>query len=159
MTLVAQWTNNPLNPLATRRQSGYWAPSSNGALACSPMPRRLSLSARAEHILGENGVTRFREFAAYRDGWDFGHGKALTAHSALAFEQFLAEYAEFGPRRPSLFLSRDGQLTLAWEDPAGKRVEVDFGPRELTLFLARDDSERVFAFPAELADLIAAIPR
>lgn len=159
MTLVAQWTRNPFNPLAARRRAEYWAPSNNGALACSPVPRTLALSANAERILGANGVARFKEFAAYRDGWDFGNGKALAAHSVAALEHFLAEFEDFGHRRPSLFFAREGQLTLAWEDPAGERVEVDFGPRELTLFLARDDSERTFAFPAELACLIAAIPR
>jgi hypothetical protein len=74
-------------------------------------------------------------------------------------ERFLSEFDDFQGRRPSLFLSSDGQLVLAWEDSRGERVEIDFGANELTLFVAKDDSEATFAFPAGLPDLISAIPR
>lgn len=84
-----------------------------------------ALSPYARAILGDHASARFDEFSQYRDGWDFGRGRRLSAGSVAALELFLAAYPSF-PTRPSLFLTQDGNLELAWEDDAGNRTDVEF---------------------------------
>jgi hypothetical protein len=91
------------------------------------------LSTRARSILGENAAARFAEFRHYRDGWDVGRGRRLSTGSVAALEMFLAVHPDF-PTRPSLFLTRAGNLELAWENRSGRRVEVEFLPDRFQYF-------------------------
>ncbi len=95
---------------------------------------RAGLSARARSILGENAAARYAEFRQYRDGWDLGRGRRLLRGSASALERFLAAGPDF-PTRPSLFMTQAGSLELAWEDRAGRRVEVEFLPDRFQYFV------------------------
>jgi hypothetical protein len=85
------------------------------------------LSHRARALLGENASARFEAFSQYREGWDFGRGRPLAAGSVAALELFLDAYSSF-PTRPSLFMTAQGNLELAWENHAGQHVEVEFWP-------------------------------
>lgn len=138
------WERNAYNPDYTvRRREG-------------------SLTARAQQVLGEDGVARFHEFRSYGDGWDFGGGgSALRPQSVAAMERFLAIFDGFGESEPSLFLSRDGHLILAWEDATDERVEVDFGEdNNATLYrIVYGDDGRTFDLTREMAELIQAIPQ
>lgn len=113
------------------------------------------LNARARAVLGENAAARLTEFRLYRDGWDFGRGKRLSAGSVRALESFLLAGPRF-PTRPSLFMTQDGMLELAWEDAAGRRVEVEYLPGRYLYFLDGPDGGEEGAFDARrLPALIA----
>lgn len=121
----------------------------------------VGLSARAQRVLGSNGVARFLEFRSYEDGWDFGGGGlALTPQSVAGMERFLASFFGFGVGEPSLFLSQDGHLILAWEDATDERIEVEFGDNnDATVFLpSYGDDGRTFNLGEEMAELLEAIP-
>lgn len=85
------------------------------------------LDTRARTVLGENAAARLAEFRQYRDGWDLGRGRRLSAGSVKALERFLDADPRF-PTRPSLFMTQGGALELAWEDLSGRRIEVEFLP-------------------------------
>lgn len=109
-----------------------------------------------EAILGPRGVARTREFWTYPAGWDFGEGNPLSPASVALFESFLLAHADFD-HRPSVFLTRKGNLALAWEDRAGERIEVEFAPAGIELYLAGNDEEAVYG--AEREDLRAVVAR
>lgn len=105
-------------------------------------PRTASgLSPRARTILGENASARFDEFSQYREGWDFGRGRRLTPGSVAALELFLEAYSSF-PTRPSLFMTAEGNLELAWENHAGQRVEVEFFPDRFQYAIEADGTDQ-----------------
>jgi hypothetical protein len=124
--------------------------------------RDVTLSARAQAVLGPHGVARFREFWSYPDGWDFGGGgKALSERSVTGLETFVANFNGFGARRPSLFLSEEGHLELAWEDATGDRVELEFSRTgEAILFFSADDEGQTFDLgrDIQIQNLVKAIP-
>ncbi len=97
------------------------------------------LSAAARAILGTNGVERFEEFRSYPEGWDFGHGQPLSSASIASLDLFLVLFGDF-PNRPSLFLTRSGNLELAWEDAHG-RIELEFFPNKVQYFFEVDGVE------------------
>ncbi|HEX6037569.1 hypothetical protein [Longimicrobium sp.] len=116
--------------------------------------RPANLSTRARAALGENAAARFAEFRQYRDGWDFGRGRRLSAGSVRALERFVDAGPCF-PTRPSLFLTQDGMLELAWEDHAGRRVEVELLPGCYLYFVEGEhDDEGVFE-PRQVPALLA----
>jgi hypothetical protein len=158
--MQCEWTKNDGSSPAygSRGWTGVWGARRKTRLVGSLARRvELNLSPAAQAVIGPEGVARFREFWSYPDGWDFGRGKALTGLSVSRFERFVAEFNDFGGTLPSLFLSRDGNLVLAWEDSNGHRIEVEFS-RDTVLFWAGDDSERSFTIE-EYPRLIASIPR
>jgi len=97
------------------------------------------LSSAARAILGPNGTARFDEFKSYPQGWDFGYGQPLSSASIASLDYFLALFGEFSTR-PSLFLTRLGNLELAWEDGVG-RIELEFFPNKVQYFLEANDEE------------------
>jgi hypothetical protein len=109
-------------------------------------------------ILGENGLARFREFRSYGNGWDFGEGEALSPTSIQRMERFLEAYSDFH-RRPSLFLTRRGNLMLGWEDEADNPIELEFESEGYLLCRASTDEERVYPDQAfeELLDELTKI--
>lgn len=121
-------------------------------------PRALAgLSPRARMLLGANASARFDEFRQYREGWDFGRGRPLAPGSVAALELFLDAYSTF-PTRPSLFMTADGNLELAWENHAGQRVEIEFFPDRFQYAIAADGIDRegeleLRCLPALLAHL------
>ena len=73
--------------------------------------------------LGAHGLSRLNEFRCYRQGWDNGKGAAFSAASEKQFTTFIQEYADaLSKVRPSVFLTREGNLQLGWEDKNGKAV-------------------------------------
>lgn len=116
-------------------------------------PADLSPGARA--ALGENAAVRYAECRQYRDGWDVGRGRRLAPGSVAALERFLDAEPRF-PTQPSLFMTQRGMLELAWENLAGRRVEVEFLPDRYLCFVEGEsgDDEREFA-PRRLSSLIA----
>jgi hypothetical protein len=76
-------------------------------------------------------------------------------------ERFLAAFDGFGGNEPSLFLSRDGHLILAWEDATNERVEVEFGENNYaTLYLPMyGDDGLTFDLAREVTELNEAIPQ
>lgn len=104
------------------------------------------LSKNALATLGQHGVRRYEEFWSYRDGWDFGEGKALSLASIELMDVFLRHYADF-QSTPSLFLTRAGNLMLGWEDAQGEPIELEFGPGDgFLLYLSAPDEERAYSF-------------
>ena len=93
--------------------------------------------------LGENGVDRVREFKTYKDGWDSGKGAALNGKSEDNLRSFLRSRGEEFPTRPSVFLTRAGNLRLSWENRDGNGIELEFFPNEIEYFLESSEEEGV----------------
>lgn len=94
-----------------------------------------ALSNNSQRIIGENGVRRFEEFKRYAEGWDYGRGRPLSAHSVATLEAFLRQVPELAAQEPSLFLTHDGNLQLGWEDAAGGAVELEFFPDRVEYYI------------------------
>lgn len=161
MSACAQWgAASQWSTISRRRREQWERPAYQPDYTVRR--RDAGLSARAQKILGSNGVARFQEFRSYEEGWDFGGGGgvALTPRSIAAMERFLSAFDGFGAGEPSLFLNRDGHLILAWEDSTEERVEVEFGENnDATLYLPMyGDDGRTFDLTGEVAALIEAIP-
>jgi hypothetical protein len=93
-------------------------------------------------LLGPHGVSRLNEFRCYLQGWDNGNGTPLSPASEKQFTTFLQKFAgELGKLRPSVFLTREGNLQLGWEDKSGKAVEVEFFPSHLEFFVESSNEE------------------
>jgi hypothetical protein len=93
-------------------------------------------------LLGAHGVSRLSEFRHYRQGWDNGKGTSLSPDSEKQFATFVQKFAgELGKVRPSVFLTREGNLQLGWEDTRGKAVEVEFFPSHLDVFIESANEE------------------
>ena len=94
----------------------------------------------AKRVIGELGSARFTNFLNYRDGWDGGTAKRLSYVSVAVFESFLARYSDFATE-PSLFLTRNGNLKLGWEDASGSSIEVEFKPDSYSYFIEKNNEE------------------
>lgn len=92
-------------------------------------------------IIGENGLQRFEQFKKYSEGWDFGIGKPLSFHSVASFKLFCKHLSEPIPDEPSLFLTREGNLQLGWEDKEGNKIEIEFFPNKIEYYIEALDDE------------------
>lgn len=108
-----------------------------------------SMSPASVRLLGEHGVQRFYKFLRYANGWDSGRGKALDSRSLSTLNSFFSVVSRF-PSSISLFMTTDGHLQIAWDNPDGA-VELDFLPDELVAYIEADDRELVL--PANGAGL------
>lgn len=99
-----------------------------------------SLSQKVAAILGKNGVKRFAEFRQYREGWDSGTGKPMSLRSVGVLEFFIHQFDSL-PTEPSLFLTREGNLQLGWEDAAGEPIELEFFPDRIEYFIGSKHEE------------------
>jgi hypothetical protein len=116
-----------------------------------------AVSSHAAAIIGDNGIARLNEFQSYREGWDFGEGRALSLNSLRRMEWFLARYSSF-PSPPSLFLMRSGNLALGWEDESDCAIEVEFVAGGFHVFYESTDQEVFYSvteLPAFLETLSA----
>jgi hypothetical protein len=110
----------------------------------APEPRRLSnAEALLSKHLGENGVDRTREFKTYKDGWDSGKGAALNAKSEESLHSFLRSRTDEFPTRPSVFLTRGGNLRLSWEDENGCGIDLEFFPEGIEYFFESSGKEGI----------------
>lgn len=92
-------------------------------------------------VIGENGLQRFEQFKKYSEGWDFGIGKPLSSHSVASFKLFCKHLSEPIPDEPSLFLTREGNLQLGWEDKEGNKIEIEFFPDKIEYYIEALDDE------------------
>lgn len=95
--------------------------------------------------LGAKGWVRVHHFRNYyQAGWGEGQASPLSPRALEAFLRFLSEF-EFPKDRskPSVFLTDQGGIELAWEDAAGAAVQVAFGREEAEFFRAATGDELV----------------
>ena len=121
-----------------------------------------SEAAREEMVLKKLGLKcwgrlhHFRHY--YAQGWGEGAGKPLSPRALEAFYRFLKTADFSSGRKPSLFLTDDGNLELCWEDSGGKAVQVEFTPAGAEFFIEAQDREGMLPHSEfdELARLLAA---
>lgn len=94
-----------------------------------------------ELLLGENNVQRLGEFRRYGAGWDSGVGHPLDKRSEDNLVSFLGGCTKPFPTVPSLFLTRAGNLQLAWEDEEGSEIELEFFPHHVEGFTEESNEE------------------
>lgn len=75
--------------------------------------------------LGYRAVSRLKKLASYRADWGYKGSMAMSSHSAELLSGFLQEFGEFDTK-PSLFLTDQGHLELAWEDKSGQAISIVF---------------------------------
>ncbi len=102
-------------------------------------------AAREELLLAKLGprgwgrLHHFRRF--YSPGWGEGRGRSLSPRATEAFFSFLAAARFPEGVQPSLFLTDEGGLELAWEEN-GEAVQVAFQPGRLELYRKGDGTDR-----------------
>lgn len=113
------------------------------------------VAAKAAAKLGVQAARRLKRLATYADGWDEGHGRALTDDSLLGLERLL-DLADWSGLDVALFLSREGQVLVNWPDAKGEVVELEIAKDRLTCFMASTGDE--LALPNEaraVSDMLA----
>ena len=92
--------------------------------------------------LGGRGWRRVRDFRYHYDqGWGEASRPALSPKALDAFFRFLGKVT-FPPRVvPSVFLTDEGGLELAWEDSAGHPVQVEFHSQGVGYYQAASNDE------------------
>lgn len=84
--------------------------------------------------LGDRGWGRMLLFTKYyKTGWGEGN-KEVSPRGQAAMLRFL-EHVDFRVNAdPSVFLSDDGELQIAWNDENGLAVQILFGPGSIEVF-------------------------
>jgi len=95
-------------------------------------------------LIGEKGVQRIVAYRAFRNGWDNGRGRSLQPDSLRSLVE-LAAYLPMLPSLPDVLLTHEGNLSLVFDDAAGKSVELDLLPDGYYLYSeSLDNLEREF---------------
>lgn len=116
------------------------------------------ISKKSQQVIGRSGTHRFNEFARYKTAWDSGAGRALSSRSVAVMETFLGIVGDSIPTEPSIFLTRDGNLQLGWENSRGQRVELEFFPNHIEFFDEKSGIERIVPLSlTAIVDLNSAI--
>ncbi len=110
----------------------------------------MELSARSQHILGENAVKRAAVFATYGDGWlpDPSHmSRKLDPRSLEALDRF-CQYVNGFSQEPTVFFHETGMLELCWVD-----CQITFWPTHMEVFcLGHFDEDYSFFVPGSECD-------
>ena len=98
------------------------------------------LSAEEEELLiqklGARGWVRLLQFSRfYGPGWGEGQNKQLSPKGQAAFLLFLRQVTFRHDADPSVFLTDEGELELAWEDASGHPVQLVFGRSGIAVFI------------------------
>lgn len=75
--------------------------------------------------LGALGIERLRHLKTLKVGWDGSDAKALDERSVALARRFF-DTNEIAPKNVAVFFTKDGYLSLSWEDREGRDVEIDF---------------------------------
>ncbi len=125
------------------------------------MAREIDLDSTLKPLLplvGESGVKRIVTYRGYKDGWDKGRGRSLQAASLRSLVD-LAGYLPMLPNLPDVLLTHDGNISLVFDDAAGKSVELDLLPDGYYLYSeGLGDLEREFD-KGERKDLLALLKK
>ena len=92
--------------------------------------------------LGENGWERWQTFRRSLPG-NPGTPKAKS-HLTRSEVALLATLESLDFRDeiiPSLFLTDEGRLELAWRDADGKAIQIEFGPAESEIYVEASEYE------------------
>lgn len=100
-------------------------------------------------VLRKNGVKRFLELKQYKKGWDFGTGEPMSSQSLAMMETFINLYPQLREKEPSIFLTREGNLQLIWEDNDNNTIEIEFFPDRIEYYLESKEIERTMAISRE----------
>jgi hypothetical protein len=130
----------PLGSNRTPSSSRLKATEHNWVISETQKPP-ITLNDNAKRIIGDNGLRRFKEFQSYQEGWEFGQGKRLSLYSVRTFEWVLMRLPELAVQEPSLFLTRNGNLQLGFEDAQGSTIEIEFFPNRVEYYMEASDEE------------------
>lgn len=84
--------------------------------------------------LGDRGWGRMLLFTKYyTPNWGGGN-KQVSPRAQAAMLRFLEHVTFRDGADPSVFLSNDGELQIAWNDSNGKAVQLLFGPNTIEVF-------------------------
>jgi hypothetical protein len=117
-------------------------------------------SAHQNHViaekLGHHGLKRIQQFRSYEPGWDFGRGKAMSEIGFLGLYQFIKDYNLPAGQWPSVFLTNNGHLELAWKNPEGARIQAEFGPAKVEFYRedTGDEGEMAVSDASKVAELL-----
>lgn len=88
--------------------------------------------------LGDAAWQRFYDFSRWPDAWAGESSRSIAWGTYLNFERFLdsARFLTSQPP-PSLFLTDEGHLELAWDAPDGSNISVALTPTGAEYFVER----------------------
>lgn len=92
--------------------------------------------------LGARGWVRLVQFSNfYGPGWGEGHNKQLSPKGQASFLLFLTQVTFREGADPSVFLTDNGELELAWEDAQGHPIQLVFGRTGIGTYTGRNERE------------------
>lgn len=94
--------------------------------------------------LGKNAWGRWQYFRQCFSGrWGERGQKPLSPRSQEVFFSALASLELPDHAKPSLFLTDEGNLELAWRDAEGRAIQIEFGPAESEIYVESESFEVV----------------
>ena len=107
-----------------------------------PQPGESAMDDLLVRKLGNRGWGRFHYFKNwYSSPWGEANNKPMSPKATMALQRFL-EVADFPEGVvPSLFITQEGFLELAWEDADGSKFQLEFGSQETEVYLEAKDLE------------------
>lgn len=108
------------------------------------------LAAREQLILkklGINGWGRWQYFrSCFSDGWGESNQRPLSPRSQEMFFEALKLLQIPEGAKPSVFLTDDGHMELAWKDAEGRAAQIEFGPREFEVYNEATGADASFTY-------------
>jgi len=105
--------------------------------------------------LGRNGLRRWQYLReTFSGGWGERGQKPLSPKSQAIFLTTLKTIQFLPGAKPSLFLTDDGHLELAWRDADGKAIQIEFGPAESEIYHESSGYEEIVP-NRELPDIVS----
>jgi len=93
-------------------------------------------------VLRQSGMERLYKFVdEYHQGWGDGTGRALASQAYNALFIFLRHAPINRASKPSIFMTPEGGLELAWDDAQGRDIRVEFSPNDVRYYFSSTGSE------------------
>lgn len=83
----------------------------------------------------------YRFVTEYREGWGDGTGRAVHSDPYKALFIFLRHAPINVESQPSIFMTSEGGLELAWDDTQNHDVRVEFTPKDVQYYFSITGSE------------------
>jgi hypothetical protein len=139
-------------PVTLSRESYWLGNSLNSGTEDAPTPPfqifEPGQAYREELLLGKLGVRGWGRLHYFRQvfsgAWGEGKEKPLSPRAMEAFFEALEKISFPQGSKPSIFLTDDGNLELAWRDELGNPVQLEFGPQETEIFIESRGVEKTF---------------
>ncbi|MBF0473711.1 MAG: hypothetical protein HQK93_08270 [Nitrospirae bacterium] len=97
-----------------------------------------------QQFLDKHSIDRLENFKKIPSGWDEDESLQLNNDTIKTMEEFLNNLLDFNlifNKRPSIFLTNEGNVALGWENIDGKSIELEFMKDKIEYYIESIEME------------------